>query len=436
MKKFIALLVIACLFSGALLAAPAKAPATKPAKFNSITTMTNEFSTAMYPGVLVPGSLSGTSVFMGDYAKMPNVALFEYINVVPPPDPAVWIEYGLLSLSTDLGQIGFSISPVLEADIWDIDVDTPDNALGIQWAGKLADLNVGLSLQYGSEATSYRRMDLGDGDPDIDDGFSQYVGLRAGTNLGGIDLGLGISLATYNNVVENWNNASSYDEKEIYDDSTVIVDLAARTKVMGDITAYAMLSWINGVEKYTELEDNDSDWTEEYYNTKLGIKIGAGKDIRISESLMLSIALGVEADGDMDAKYKWWYLYYPLDLEYDYTDAYNESRFEIPLNVKVEGKINENWTFTSGVRAVLLSVRGEKEDINTATYYEKIQRLEQWDYTEINPLLEYAFGLTGKIGDLRLDMFINPAIFITAPYFIGGAGSGSLNSGVAFSYNW
>lgn len=426
MKKFSVFLIVACLFSGALLAATAKVTANKPAKFN-ITTMTNEYSAALYPGVLVPGSLSGTLLFMGDYAKMPNVALFEYVYGT---------EFGLVSLSTDLGQIGFSIIPIIEAEIWGIDVQTPDNAIGIQWAGKLADLNVGLSLQYGSEADSYTRLELDAGSPDIDNEFSRYIGLRAGTSIGGIDLGLGLALAAYNNVVEDWNNAYSYGYKEIYDDSTLVVDLAARTKVMGDITAYAMLSWINGVEKYTELEDSSDDWTEEYYNTKLGLKIGAGKDIRINESLKLSIALGAEADGDAVSRYKWWELYYPQAIYYAYSDAYNQSRLEIPLNVKVEGKINDNWNFTSGVRAVLLGIYGEKEDVNTAYYYEKIQRIQQWDYTEINPQLEYAFGLTGKIGDLKLDMFINPAIFITAPYFTGGAGAGSLNIGLAFSYNW
>ena len=239
MKKFIALLVIACLFSGALLAAPAKAPATKPAKFN-ITTMTNENSTAMYPGVLVPGSISGTSVFMGDYAKMPNVAMFEYIYGT---------EFGLMSLSTDLGQIGFSITPVIEADIWDIDVDTPEDVLGLQWAGKIGDLGVGLSLQYGSDADSYTRMELNAGDPDYTTGFEQYIGVRAGTSIGGIDIGVGIALATDNETEEDWDNVYTYDYKYIYDDSTLSVDIAARTEIMKGITAYAMINWINGVER-------------------------------------------------------------------------------------------------------------------------------------------------------------------------------------------
>ncbi len=427
MKKFIAFLVIACLFSGALLAAPAKAPATKPATKFAITTMTKEFSTAMYPGVLVPGSLSGTSVFVADYAYMPNAALFEYLYGAT---------IGFLSMSSDFGKIGLSLSPVIQPDLRDIDVSLPDDCIGLYWAGKTGDMPLGVSLQYGVENGSFSTDQFGTYNPDFENWTEQFVALRLGSVLGGVDLGLGVSLGTGYYEYEDWSSATSYNYKEIYDDSKLVVDLAARTKVPGGITAYAMLSWINGIERYTYLYDSSSDYVEEEYNTKLSFKAGAGKDIHIGDSLKISVALGVEADGDADAKTKEWYVYYPQDIEYDYYDYDNESVFSIPLNVKVEGKINDNWSFSTGVRAVILEIEGEKEDVNTASQYEKIQRLRQWEYARVNPTLDYAFGLTGVIGDLKLDMFINPAIFITAPYFIGGSGAGALNTGVALSYIW
>lgn len=189
MKKFVIIAAVFCLLTGGVLAAPAAKKAEKPSKLE-ITTITKEKSTADYPGVLVPGSLSGTSVFVSDYANFPNTALLEYIN------GSVW---GIATTGTDFGQIGISLSPAPFSPLWGVAAATPVNVFGIQYGNKISGMALGASLLYGTNRNGSNLIDVsanGVFEYDTEDNASQYIGGRIGANVAGIDLSAGLSFNT------------------------------------------------------------------------------------------------------------------------------------------------------------------------------------------------------------------------------------------------
>lgn len=457
MKKFLICLLVLSLFSGMAFAATAvkaSAPAIKAETKLDITTVTKERSTADYPGVLVPGSLIGTSVFVSDYANFPNVALFEYVNSK---------RFGLVSLSTEYGQIGLSISPAPYSSLWAVnpiigydpithdpitldpimlDPIMLDNVVGIQYGNKISGMPVGVSLLYGNNRSDDQIVSVGNNnwwEWDVTSSFVQYLSLRGGINISSMDLSLGAAFVNSSSEYDSWDDSDTWARWEQYDDSKLKADAALRMDLGDNFTGYAALAWTTGTENY-RYKSGDflgvEDYLDEIYNSKLSFEALVGKDIKAGESLIIRIATGVTADGDTSAKERHTDYRDPTENDVGYFSQYNESVFEIPLNVAVEGKLNDTWSFNTGVHAVLLSLRGKKDATNTDQYLEKIRESEKWNYAEVQPSLDYEIGLTGVIGDLKLDMFLNPGIFITGPYFLGGTGAGTLNAGIAFSYLW
>jgi len=433
MKKFVIIAAVFCLLMGNVMAAPAAKKIEKPSKLE-ITTVTKEKSTADYPGVLVPGSLSGTSVFISDYANFPNAALLEYINGY------VW---GIATTRTDFGQIGISLNPVPYSPLWGVAAATPVNVFGIQYGNKINDMSVGGSLLYGTNRSEFSIVDTSLNDPyddyDMENTASQYIGGRIGANIAGIDLSAGLSLS--NNIIsgEAYVDGYTWNYWEQYDDSKVLLDLAARINLGNGFTTVATLAWLNGSDKYSWKSGDyygQDDYTEETYNSKLTFQALIGKDIKAGETVTVRLATGFTADGDADAKYKYTDNLYPDNSYVDYFPYWNESSFEIPVFMAVEGKLNNSWSFSTGAKAVILSIIGEKDAENTDYYLEKIRLHRQNDYLNVAPAVEYSIGLSGVIGNLKMDMFVEPSILFDGPNFLSGLNSGNLNTGIAVSYNW
>ncbi|HPI02489.1 MAG TPA: hypothetical protein PKZ78_01505, partial [Candidatus Goldiibacteriota bacterium] len=383
MKKFVIIAAVFCLLTGGVLAAPAAKKAEKPSKLE-ITTITKEKSTADYPGVLVPGSLSGTSVFVSDYANFPNTALLEYIN------GSVW---GIATTGTDFGQIGISLSPAPFSPLWGVAAATPVNVFGIQYGNNISGMALGASLLYGTNRNGSNLIDVsanGVFEYDTEDNASQYIGGRIGANVAGIDLSAGLSLS--NNMItgEAYVDSSNWNYWEQYDDSKMLLDLAARINLGNGFTAVASLAWLNGSDKYFWKSGNWyglDDYTEETYNSKLSFQTLIGKDIKANETLTIRMATGFTADGNTDAKYKYTDNLNPDNSYVGYFSYWNESSFEIPLFVAVEGKLNDTWSFNTGINTVILNIDGEKDATNTDYYIEKIREHAKYDYFDIDPAL-------------------------------------------------
>lgn len=436
MKKIVIITAIFCLFVGSVIAAPAAKKIEKSSKLE-ITTVTKEKSTADYPGVLIPGSLSGTSVFISDYANFPNVALLEYINTTVP------VVFGIATTGTDFGQIGISLNPVPYSPLWGVGAVTPVNVIGIQYGNKINDMRVGGSLLYGTNRSEFTIEDTSLNDPyidyDMENTASQYIGGRVGANVAGIDLSAGLSLS--NNIItgEAYADGDYWSFWEQYDDSKVLLDLAARMNLGNEFTTVVSLAWLNGSDKYF-FKSGDyygrDDYIEETYNSKLSFQALIGKDIKAGETVTVRFATGFTADGDADAKYKYTDNLDPDNSYVDYFPYWNESSFEVPVFMAVEGKLNNTWSFSTGAKAVILNIVGEKDAANTDYYIEKIRLHRQNDSLNVTPLVEYSIGLSGVIGNLKLDMFVEPSILFDGPNFISGLDSGNLNTGIAVSYDW
>jgi len=161
MKKFITVVALLALVAGSA--------------FAGVTTSTKLQSQANYPGVLVPGSVTGAQTFITDITMMSNVALFEYVGDA----------YGLTVLKTDLGTFALSASPSLGDN---------DNMLGLNWATALEGMNVAAGILYGVENNGFEAKDDSaiDGNNDFTSYYDQYLGITLGTALKG-DLALDLS---------------------------------------------------------------------------------------------------------------------------------------------------------------------------------------------------------------------------------------------------
>ncbi|HPN65313.1 MAG TPA: hypothetical protein PK247_08910, partial [Candidatus Goldiibacteriota bacterium] len=108
----------------------------------------------------------------------------------------------------------------------------------------------------------------------------------------------------------------------------------------------------------------------------------------------------------------------------------------IPLNFAVEGKLNETWTVNSGVSAEIATARASSVKFLEAADSKSVTEYSTDGYFDIDPNVGYAIGVTGKIGDLQLDLNVNPNFLITGPNFISGVTGMNLNTDIAVVYSW
>lgn len=406
--------------------------------FAGATTITKLNSQANYPGVLVPGSLIGANTFIQDVALMTNTAIFEYLG-----DPV-----GVIALKTDMGVIGVSVSPIQSFNLGGIDpIWAIDNMLGLQYVMGLDGMTLGLGINYGVDSDSWENKEITTNaqNPDKTSDFEQVLGLKVGAALKGdlgLDVGLSINLLNEYEVQTDFDNASEAQEwKDIEDNSLININLAARMALGKDMKAVVSADFTTGQEKYTYVSDTDNNGTNEndydniYTNSAIAVSALVGKDIKASETLKIKLAAGLGMNTSSNTLYK------VVDRVADTTTyptntSYGEVSYNVPFNVAVEGKLNDTWSVNAGVGTALVYGYNYGNKDKTDATSDKYEDYEVGGSIGVNPDLDFAIGLTGKIGDLTLDLHLNPYILIAGPYFITGTNSGNLNASIALSYNW
>lgn len=420
MKKVIAVLAVVLMLAGSA--------------FAGATTVTKELSQANYPGVLTAGSLNGASVFITDMSVIANTALFEYVfgNTI-----------GLIALKTDMGTMGLSISPDPYVGLNGVGVSTPDNVLGLQYVTPMGGMNIGVGILYGVDTNNWKNKEIVSNaqNPDETSDFSQYAALKLGAALSGLDVGLTVALMNYGDTTIDLDNTSSEQEyKNTNDNSKIAANVSARLPLDKTLKVVAGIDFVTGQQKYTHVQDLNNDGTNEqdydniYTNMEIGVSALIGKDIKASETLTVKMATGLSFVSDSQA------LYLVDDRVAD-TKTYNgtswsEITIRMPINFAIEGKLNDTWSINAGTNAQLLYVNSGADKVNNDTTASKFDDEETYGEFTIDPNLGFAVGVTGKIGDLTLDCYLNPVILLTGPYFLSGNGSGSLNYGIALSYAW
>jgi hypothetical protein len=431
MKKFLAILTaLLFVFASVLMAAPAKkAEAAPSGDMPKITTMVKEASQADYPSLLTPGSVIGTYTFVADLPMLANTALFDYLDSEPS---------GSLILKTDIGVVGLSSMLTPETDLDNVPVALPDNVLGLWYATNINSLPVGAALFYGNNTHYYKNQDTyyNSVPVDLEDEFSQYLGVKLGASIKdmNLDLGLGVSSELEDNKYTDmdWTDW-------VYDDrvknSKMLVDLTARLGLGNGLSTVAQLAWLNGSAEYYYL-DGGTDTIDKYTNSTLMLNLLLGKEFK-NGTLLVKAATGLSIGGDTNGRYEFIDNLDPANNTFG-SSYWQYGYINIPLNVAVEGKLNETWGVNAGAGASIVAFSNYIERYNSASGY----TVEKWRdsyYTDdltVGSSLDFAVGATGKIGDLTLDLFLNPAIFITGPYAISGQSAGNMNSGVSLRYDW
>jgi hypothetical protein len=459
MKKFLAVTAIFTLLACPLFAAAgAKAKAESSAM--EVTSLTTEFAQDNYPGALIPGSISGTNTYLSDINLLQNTVLFDDIKGYTS---------GLILLKTDIGAIGLNISGINYLSqssnsssysssytganktynsvsyLKNISPTLPNSILGLMYGTKIASIPFGFGLNYGLSSSS-KTIDDQSVNPNNDDWntSNHYFSLKAGASLENIDLGASFShVSNYHKDSYTYNYGADWDYDSIYDNSQWQIELDGRMKFVNDITASLSLIYANGTNDTHSIDDyydNISRWT----NSTLALNAVVGKDFNITENFKIKMATGINIGGDATGNYVYidnineYYSHTGYGLNSTEGDRSQYGWWTIPFNVVADVKLNETWTLNTGAQANIIVFNNYLNKYNIAGHgAEKIKEEYENSSFNITPGLTYALGVTGKIGDLTVNTYMNPSIITNGPYFLtGNSLSAYLNYGIAFKYGW
>jgi len=419
----------------AIIAAPETTVVSPSGKLD-VTTITKEMSQNNYPGVLVPGSMIGTDVFISDINLISNIVLLEVVWGAP---------VGMVSLKTDIGTIGISVAPGAISGLYNISTIMPSEIFGVQYGTKIGSTPVGFSILYGLDKYDYNNQNTESSSPPVEasaNTSNQYVALKAGAGFGSLDIGATLSfLNNYSKASYVYDYGTEWYDDVIYDVSEWQLALNGRLALGNNMTAVVGLSYANGKDDYHYL-DSGNDYIERYTNSTLGLNAALGKDIKAGETLLVKIAGGLNIGGYTNGKYE-----YIDNLDASSTETGTGSSagdrtqwgwWTIPLNVAVEAKLNETWTLNAGTQANIVMFNNQLNKFNLADHGDdKIKEMYSETSFSITPGLSYSIGVSGKIGDLNLDLYMNPYMLIMGPHFISGNSlSGPMAGSVALKYEW
>ncbi len=426
MKKFLAVFaVLALLTSGA---------------FAGITSYTQESSMALYPGVLNPGSLTGANTFVTDIALFGNSALIE--------DLGGGDFLGLVSLKTDMGTFAVSASHTEYIYLDGIDPDYPSMVLGLAWAGDMNFGKLGVAVLYGVNSLYDENKNpalYASNSSDKYSKFYQYLGLKGTVGLTGLDLALNFGTINSGDATKNKNASGTIvgDSSTSYGNMRIGAD--ARLALTKDLLVSAGLGFKNGgVNNITKTDaNNDGDFTDAgdtnsvFTNSNNALDFSAliGKTIKATDTLSVLLSAGllgnVTASDDKVTENK------NTGVKTYETTTWNEFYCYVPVNIAIKGKLNETWTFSAGASFYAINFNNYVTKYSENPNTQKPSYKDNNIHTDINisPYLGYSIGLTGKIGDFRIDMYIDPEILMAGPNFISNY-SDDLNNSIALVYEW
>jgi len=427
MKKVLTLLAVALLLS--------------TAAFAEVGTFTKLVSEANLPAVLTMDNIAITSTFIqkiGDFGELAGLEA----SVLNP------LGFAYTSLKTGIGTIlisaSLATSPVTDPqDLRTLaSVVLPANQLVLGWAS--GNLGIGLTIGVENPAASnysWNTSNAGYGHaPDSSSEGRLLIGLQGGLTVdigSSLDLGLGLSMAnqgyeTKNHFAGAPNNLAS-DVK--FSGGEFDINAAGRTTmsdmlwVLGIQVALGSTEYGNQVSLANDgnfSTAGDTDTKDDWSSTDIMVGLLTGKTIKATESLKVIVAsgLGLHMNGTAQIKHvdnnnSANNTYTTADI--NILNTISNTDISIPLWVVAEGKLNETWKINAGVETNPLSL--QLAGTNTkADNHDKTSGKSTYSagtFTIASALL-YALGVTGKIGDLQLDLAINPAILLSGPYLISG----------------
>lgn len=410
--------------------------------FAGVTTMTKEASEADYPGVLVPGSLTGLDTFITDLDVIGNAAIFEYFKANP---------YGQVVLKNNMGALGVSFMPSNGMTLTGITLNMPSDLLTLRYLTDIGGMNAGAAVIYGSDISGMENKEVNSVPmaPDKTSNLKQHIGVDLGIALkGGIDIGLGLGIENDGGEAIDYDDAvttsKQADWQQNTDNSKLVASIAGRLNLDKDTRAVVAVDIVTGKDKTITKVDNNNNGSftdagdinteSTTSNTELGVSAMLGKDIKASESITLKTACGLGFNTGSSPMTE-------TKLVNANTKSYSAAGYGIvtftaTANFAIEGKLNDTWMVNAGVGTDILMIHMAGDKTNPDTTNSKLNDVLTAGGFSIDPALSAAIGVTGKIGDLMIDFQFEPSIFMAGPYFLTGQPSGDLNLNAAVTYSW
>jgi hypothetical protein len=423
MKKVLALLVVLLFATSA---------------FAVVGTETKLLSQAGLPAELTTDNIIISNTFINKIADFGQLAGLEYLGAAA----------AYTVLNTGLGVIGISMSPTMGMQTG-IGGNYPNYMFGLDWVADASGSGLGIGILIGMQNTNAGVVTKNTGynnDPDSTYDNRALLGLKAGITLSGVDLGLGLNwLNNSTDWLNHYDPSGNISEEDLTSRGEMDINLGARMQMAEMLWVLKAAIDLGGETDTTHIDgNNDGNFTDgtdtntvaTNSQSNIDVTLLLGKIIKASESLKITIGTGVDFNTyatiqtTFENKNGGNTIYGPAQ-----TEAY--TYITVPLYVAVEGKLNETWRINGGVKVTPLYIDlfGYNDRANNT---DKTTGKNMYNTGDLNvaSLVNFAVGVTGVIGDLQLDLDMNPGILLNGPDFISGNGPGSLAYTLAMIYSW
>lgn len=395
----------------------------------------------------IPVQISGTDQITQIYPQL--ISDFKNSAVVEFGFGGVW---GYTYLGTSLGTIGifagpstgFPITASVPASSW----DEPNNATGLFYATPLGGINLGASLifgNYGDGTTNKLVATVADKDA-VTYGYSMTnLNLGASLKIGlPIDLSISLGMPGYKDTTKNYNAAGAITNDNYETLGGLEIGLNAGTK-MGSWMFDIGLSIANVTNEEKVWLDAAGDGIVDsnmLYTATDGTFTGdiiVGYKLEATKTMSFIFGSGVSFNTYADEKDV---TENKLTGVKTYsTIADSGLNLDIPLNVAVNCKLNDTFTFMAGISKTLLYFNAHNDKTVLATDGKTVTNEDNYSEVSMDSGVNASLGVAAQLGDLKIEWMLNPMLLLTGPEFISGSGAYGdgdtyLASNVALCYKW
>lgn len=395
----------------------------------------------------IPVQISGTDQITQIYPQL--ISDFKNTAVVEYGYSGIW---GYTFLGTSLGTIGLSVGPSIgfpvSANVPSSNWDLPYSTTGIHYATAMGGMDLGASLLFGSSGSGTTNKLVAT----IADKDTDYIGYSITTlNLGAslkvglpIDLAIKIALPGYSNTDKNYNTSGNLTNDNLETLGGLELGLNAGTTMGAWIFDLGLtIANVTNEEKvWTDAAGDGTVDSNMFYTATdgtfeadliVGYKLEATKTMAFIFGTGLNISTDA-AEKDVTENKLTGVKTYSTNAN---TDVY----LYVPLNIAVNCKLNDTFTFMAGMVSDLVSVSMTNNKTVLATDGKTVTAESNYSSTSVGGGMYGTLGVAGQFGDLKVELNINPMLLLNGPEFISGSGAYGDNdtplaSSVALSYKW
>jgi hypothetical protein len=328
----------------------------------------------------------------------------------------------------------------------------PLGVSGIFYGTNVGKMDVGGYVLYGQRISDFDEHTFNKQKDSTSLANYSFVKMDGGVSLNAglpIDASLAISIPgriPYNSQDRQFDTKGNLQAEEWTGNSIVDYDLNVRTTINTWIVNGEFDIASAAYEDQTKIDANDNQkftdagdtWTiNTANNTSMMANIIVGNIIKASDSLNITYGSGLNCTFFGDPTYATQEDKVAKTTTKVYAGTVTDTNeYIIPLYVAATCKLNDTWSFNAGVNKDVVDLRRITTISQNGTTGKKTNEFQETTISN-NGLVSGALGVTGVIGDLTLDVNLNPAILLLGPNFISGqTATTPLAYSLAFSYKW